>query len=344
VRGSDVRYIEISPGEVRLQHGDRPDLPPGWARVRVNASAVCGTDIHMFEGMDLPPGVEYPVRPGHEVAGTVIEVNGHPTPVAVNSPVVLHPLAPCGICVACVDGREQQCPDSRILGVDTPGGLADEVVWPADRLVPVPGIEPFIAALLPDAVATAWHAYRATGLSQGGSLIVLGAGGVGTHLLQLCKVVNPTASILAVVRSESTANRVRALGIDCLVGLEGAARVVRKRVGEVDAVADFTGSSAAPAEGIRMLRRGGRLVLGSIVDEATHLGITTTAAVTRELQMVGSFASTIEDLHAVARLTADGALDLHASASLRMALDEADEAFRIVQRRPPGHIRLVLEP
>src|SRR4026209_2072475 len=92
--GTDVRYIEISPGEIHLRHGDRPDLPHGWARVRVDACAVCGTDVHMFEGMDLPTGVEYPVRPGHEVAGTVVEVDADAASISVGSAVVLHPLAP----------------------------------------------------------------------------------------------------------------------------------------------------------------------------------------------------------------------------------------------------------
>ena len=338
-----MRFVEIDPGEVRLQHGPRPDLRPGWARVRVQACAVCGTDVHMVQGMVLPAGVSYPIRPGHEVAGIVVEVASDPSPVAPGTPVVLHPLAPCGQCEACTAGQEQRCPMARILGIHEPGGLADEVVWPADRLVDVTGISPVFAALLPDAVATAWHAYQAADVPPGGTLAVLGAGGVGTNLLQLARIANPTARLLAVVRTEHTAERIRALDVDTVVGLDGAARTVREALGELDAVVDFTGVPAAPAEGIRMLRRGGHLVIGSVVDEPIELGVTTTSLVTREVRIVGSYVSTIEDLRAVARLVIQSRLDLKDSVSLIMPLDEAPEGFRLVEQRPAGHVRLVFE-
>lgn len=344
-----MRYVEINPGEVLVKDGDPPDAPPGWARVRVDACAVCGSDVHMLEGMDLPPGVTYPMRPGHEVAGTVLSLEpgaraGAPVDVRVGDRVVLHPLAPCGTCEACLRGREQRCARARILGFTDAGGLADEVVWPAERLVAVNDIPPVVAALLPDAVATAYHALETAALPPGGSLVLLGAGGVGTHLLHLAKVVDPTATLLAVVRSESTAERVRALGVECVVGLDGAARTVRDRLGEVDAVVDFSGATASPGTGIRMLRRGGRLVLGSIVDEPVQLGVNTTTVVMREIQIVGSYASTIHDLREVARLTAEGKLDLQQSASLRMPLERAAEAIHTVRDRPAGHVRLVLQP
>ena len=139
-------------------------LPAGWARVQVSACGLCGTDLHVVEGMTLQPGVEYPLRPGHEVAGTVREINANglgplPEDVHVGAPVVLHPLAPCGECAHCATGVENLCSAALTLGFHVAGGMADEVIWPATRLVGVEGIPMEQAALLPDAVATAYRAF-----------------------------------------------------------------------------------------------------------------------------------------------------------------------------------------
>lgn len=339
------RYVEFEPGAVHLRHGTPPSLPEGWARVQVTACGICGTDQHMLEGMELPPGVSYPVRPGHEVAGRITELATEATGLRVGDQVVLHPLAPCGTCEACLAGAEHRCADARILGIHEPGGMADEVLWPADRLVPVGDLPAAEAALLPDAVATAYHALVAAELPAGGTLCVIGAGGVGTHLLQLAQILHPDTTLIAVVRSRATAERVRSsLGIEVIEGLDGAHRAVRTAVGEVDVVADFSGAPGAAATGVRMLRRGGRLLLGSVVDEPVDLGVTMTVVVMRELQVVGTYSSTIADLRAVAELAVDGRLDLSGSASTRMPLDDAAAAMDTLAQRPAGLVRLVLEP
>ena len=344
---TEIRFVEVEPGAVRVQQRPPDDLRPGTARVRVLACGVCGTDVHMLHGMALPSGVTYPVRPGHEVCGVVADLADGPLghgQIAIGDQVVLHPLATCGACRACTSGNDHRCAQARILGIHEAGGMADEVVWPIDRLVAVPGLAPLQAALLPDAVATAYHALRVAEPPAGGTLCVLGAGGIGTHVLQLARLLDPGMRLVAVVRSEATGERVRALGVDVVVGLDGAAKTVRALAGEVDVAIDFSGASAAPAVGIRMLRRGGRLVLGSVVDEPVELGTTTTSLVMRELGVVGSYNATLEDLRAVARLATDGRLDLSGSVSTVMPLDAAAEALAMVERRPPGLVRLVLEP
>ena len=85
------------------------------------------------------------------------------------------------------------------------------------------------------------------------------------------------------------------------MGLDGSARAVRSLVGEVDAVVDFSGADEAPAAGLRMLARGGRLVLGSVVDTPLQLGMATTTIVMRELSVVGAYSASLGDLRAVGR-------------------------------------------
>src|SRR5262245_51469788 len=127
-----TRFVEVSPGTVELhleQSGTRP-LAPGEARIAVLACGVCGTDLHLWHGMPLPPRATYPVRPGHEVCGRVVELATPTTgTVAVGDLVVLHPVKPCGTCAPCRDGLDHLCSRGALLGIHEPGGLADELVW-----------------------------------------------------------------------------------------------------------------------------------------------------------------------------------------------------------------------
>jgi 2-desacetyl-2-hydroxyethyl bacteriochlorophyllide A dehydrogenase len=339
-----VRYAEISPGRVRLRTGASAPLEVGSARVSVLGCGVCGTDLHALRGMVLPRGVDYPLRPGHEVVGTVTELAGDTDGPSVGETVVLHPLAPCGDCAACARGEEQLCARGRALGFHDPGGLADEVVWPAARMVEVGGLPPEQAALLADAVATAYHALRCTDLPPGGSLCVLGAGGLGGQVLRLVRVLDPQARVAAVVRRESTAELVEALGGIAVRGLDDAVGGVREAIGPADAVVDFTGDETAAATGLRMLRAGGSLVVGSVVDKPIQLGTSVTGLTAREMRVRGAYVSTMDELRTVTSLARAGKLDLSGAVSHVLALEQTAEALRLLEERPSGLQRIVVRP
>ena len=340
----ETRFVEMRPGSVVLRREASRLLPSGWGRVRVAACGVCGTDLHLFRGMDLPRGATYPVRPGHEVAGVLVEASGEgPT---VETEVVLHPLLPCAECPACRAGAENLCRSAAILGIEQPGGLADEVLWPLARMVAAPGVAAEQAAVLADAVASAQHALEVADVPAGGALTVIGAGGVGTQILQLARLHDPSVRLSAVVRSEGTARRLEelGLGIATVAAGAGAARRLLEIAGPQDAVVEFGAATEAANEGPAMLARGRRLVFGSIDEMPVALATTISSLVTRELQVRGAYSSTLADLATVAGLAASGRLDLSGSVSHRVPLERAAEAMDLLERRPPGMARVVVVP
>jgi len=331
----------ISPGQLSLAELPREPRAPGWARLKVLACGICGTDLHLLHGMKMPAGAEYPVHPGHEVAAEVIEADpGHgPQP---GTRVVVHPLLPCGKCEDCTSGKEHYCAFGEMLGIHRSGGLAEEMLWPSDRLVPADDLDPRLAALLPDAVATAYHALQRANLPKGGKLAVIGSGGVGTNVLQISRALDPDVQAIAVVHSDGTAKRVRDLGFPVIQGLEGAGRALRKEYGEMDAVIDFSGAPAAATEGVRMLKKKGRLVLGSVLDEKVSIGTTYTGLMTREIEIVGSYSNSLSDLQAVTELVRSGKLSLEGLVSHTFPLKDIDKAFDVLDKRPPGMVRVVI--
>ena len=338
-----MRYIELDVGAVRLREGPEPELRPGFARVRVLACGICGTDRDLLHGMLLPPGASYPVRPGHEVAGIVERIDGDHGRLAEGDLAILHPLAPCGRCHACLRGeREQRCQAIRTLGIHDPGGFAEQVAWPVARMLPANGVDPATAALLADAAATAHNAVSLAGVPLGGRLCVLGAGGLGTGVLAVARALDPDVRLAAVVRSDASVARLEALGVDAHCGLGGAADDLRRILGRMDAVIDFSGRPEAPAEGVALLRRGGRLVLGSLVDAPLHLGVSSNF-MARELQVLGAYASGLGDLAAVIELVRDGRLDAGAWVSHRLPLADFEHALALAEDRPDGIVRVVVE-
>jgi propanol-preferring alcohol dehydrogenase len=163
-------------------------------------------------------------------------------------------------------------------------------------------------------------------------------------VLQLARVLDPDARLTAVVRSRGTAERLEglAIGVAVVEGVAGAARRVLELAGPQNAVVEYGAGAAAAAEAPPMLARGGRLVVGSLADAPLDLKTTLTAFVTRELRVLGSYASTFADLEAVSDLAASGRLDLSRSVSHRLPLDRVEEAFALLEERPAGIARVVV--
>jgi 2-desacetyl-2-hydroxyethyl bacteriochlorophyllide A dehydrogenase len=340
------RYVRVRPGSVELvtESPPQPPLPgPGEALIDVLACGICGTDLHMWHGMRLPAGAEYPVRPGHEVAGLVRSLgNGADGQgIAAGDLVVLHPVAPCGACGICRSGSEQLCPNAQVLGIHRPGGLADTVSWPVRRMVAASGLAPTRAAVLADAVATAYRAVRQAELPAGGRACVIGAGGVGMHVLELLRAADPGARLVGIVSRASSAQRLATAGYDAEVTDDTIHRRLRERFGGFDAVFDFSGQPASPRLGIRLLDRRGVLVLGSVLDGDLALGQATTIQ-TRELAVRGVFNSSLDDLRSVVELARSGRLNLSGSVSHVRPLSDAVAAFAELDARPEALTRMVL--
>ncbi|WP_432841520.1 alcohol dehydrogenase catalytic domain-containing protein [Dactylosporangium sp. CA-092794] len=339
------RALVYAGGPAVLREVDRPALGPGDLRIRVLACGVCGTDLELLAGRAFAGRLPLPIRPGHEVAGAVTEVGAAAGGrFAVGDTVVLHSIGACGRCADCTSGHDNRCRTVTTLGLDHPGGFADEVVWPAARAVRFRGLAPTRAALLPDAVATAYHALRRAATAPGGTLAVIGVGGLGSHLLQLARLTRGDLRLVGVGRSERSLDRARRLGAATIAGLGAAARAEAKRAGLFDAVVDVSGAADAVEFGLATLKRGGRMVLASVHESGLTTTMTRTAFMTKELELVGSYGSSLAELREVTELAESGALDLSESVSRVISLDDLPAALTDLLTSRDGAVRTVVVP
>ena len=144
--------------------------------VAVDASGICGSDLHVYRGNN--PERSVPAILGHEAAGHIL--SGPQT----GQPVVINPLIACGSCKLCDSGRSNLCQQRIAIGWHRPGTFADQVRVPKDNLIPMPqDMNPAHAALTEPA-ATAIHATRLAertlfGDIENAAVLVIGAGSIG---------------------------------------------------------------------------------------------------------------------------------------------------------------------
>ncbi len=330
---------------LKIEECPVPALAPGEVVVRVLACGVCGSDVHMWQG--TVPVARTPIVLGHEIAGRVASCGPDSSPWSVDDAVIVRAASGCGGCRHCAGGHDNLCQNQHVLGMDRDGGFARYVKAPAANLLPLPDGVPFeVAAILSDAVATPYHALMERGaLQRGESVAVFGCGGLGTHAVQLARLLG-AGKVIAVDVHPPALARARELGADATVDATSEAphKAVQQLTGEgVDLALECVGRPETIAQAVRSLRPGGRAVIVGMGREP--IGLPPPALFAwREYSVLGSFGSTRSDLERVIELVQSGQLDLGRSISARFPLEQANRALEMLESKEGDPVRLVILP
>jgi 2-desacetyl-2-hydroxyethyl bacteriochlorophyllide A dehydrogenase len=324
-----------------------PQPGPGELLLRVAACGLCGSDLHLLDGLQPPSGMSFPMTPGHEIAGEVVTVGERVDGVSPGDRVTVHQNIPCGRCINCQRGLSNICVDPQIVGYHRPGGYAEYTLVPAAGAIPIPeGLGWEQAAIIPDAVATPYHALVTRGgLRPGESVAVFGLGGLGTHALLVARLLEVSRTI-AVVRRPEVAERAREFGAtDVVVASEGnPVRTIKQLTGGgVDLAADFTGIPAMIAAAAASARMGGRAVVAGMGNEKMTL-MSSVHFSRWEIALLGAYMATPEEVRQVIALVEAGKLDLSRSVTHRFPLEQVNQAFACLRDRSLNPIRIVLLP
>jgi 2-desacetyl-2-hydroxyethyl bacteriochlorophyllide A dehydrogenase len=326
------------PGRVALE--ERPDpepLAPDDAVVKVDASGICGSDLHIYHGrVQIEPGFTI----GHEYVGTVAAKGDAVVGLEVGDRVLGTFHTACGVCFFCRKGIYQKCDEARVFGHGaTLGSLqgtqAELALVPRANLTlrKVPdGLSDAAALFAGDVMGTGYHAVVAAGLEPGGTCAVIGLGLVG-----LCAVMAARAAgaskVIAVDTVEARLDTARGLGAEPVHATEEDPRKAVKagtQVGGVDVAVDAVGHPAALDTACRLARKGGTVsVVGVYAERAeVHMGVVWI----KSLNIVTGHANVMGHLDNVLAMLASGRLDVSPLVSREMRLDEAPEAYAAYDR------------
>lgn len=165
------------PGALTLRR-QAPAGEPGADEVKISSiyGGICGSDLKVYKGQISYAA--YPVRPGHEVLGTVVAA-GSASGLKPGARVVILPNTFCGECDLCRKGKTNICRQKKPLGISAPGVFAQEFIIESKYVVPVPESIPDERAILTEPLAVTVHALRKANLEPGMTVAVVGVGTEG---------------------------------------------------------------------------------------------------------------------------------------------------------------------
>jgi alcohol dehydrogenase, propanol-preferring len=241
---------------LRLEERADPVPGPGEVRLRVEACAVCRTDLHVVDG-DLP-NPKLPVIPGHEIVGIVESAGADVRDVSPGLRVGAPWLGrTCGICPYCREGRENLCDDPLFTGYTRDGGFATHVVAVAAYTFPMANFhDPVASAPLLCAGLIGWRALVAAG--NGKRIGLYGFGAAAHVIAQVIRWQGREVYAFSRPGDEAAQELARALGAAWTGGSEEQAPV------PLDAAIIFAPIGDLAPTALRAVRKGGRVICGGI--------------------------------------------------------------------------------
>ena len=327
--------------DIRLERVEVPCLSdPADVLLAVEACGICGTDIEEWREGPLAIPIERvsgntPITLGHEFCGRIVIAGGE-TPFHPGQLVAVEVNIPCGGCMACRDGRTNNCPFIVALGLQDDGGLAEYVVVPASSCVAVDSaVDPRVLAFA-EPLAVGVHAISRVELREDDDVAVFGAGAVGILLALLLR-----SQGCAVVVVESSAKRrdtARQLGFEVRdsepLGLEdGSPR-------QFDVCFEATGNPGAVRDALKVTRQGGKIVLLGVSNQ--DLGISQWSLVEREVSLISSKSHTMEDFGGAVQRLVSGEIDVASLPIGEFALSDALVAFEGAVSRPDDYLKRMM--
>jgi alcohol dehydrogenase len=337
-----------APGEVQLDDVAEPELlAPDDAIVRVEASGICGSDLHIYHGrVQIEPGFVI----GHEFVGEVIAAGDEVTRVSVGDRVLGTYGTACGECFFCRREEFHKCDEARVYGHGATlgslqGAQAEQVLVPHANLTlrTVPdGLSDDVALFAGDVMGTGFHAIDSRPLAEGESAAILGMGPVGLCAVQAAKAAG-ASEVIAIDTVEDRLRMAESFGATPVHLTEQDPRAEVKKLTEgrgVDLAVEAVGHPEALDMAIRLARKAGTVSVTGVYAERTevHMGLIWIKALT----LTSGHANVIKHLDRVLELLTAGKLDPAPLVTHHMKLDEAPEAYRVYDEREA--LKIVLAP
>lgn len=324
-----------------------PAPGPGEVLIRVAFCGICHSDLSLLDGTFPAMGPEV-ITQGHEASGTIAALGEGVVGWEVGDRVVPAAGKPCGRCPHCLRADYGHCTALQLMAFAYDGAWAEYTVAQALGLTRIPdNVSMEQAAILADAVSTPYGAVVHTAeLKVGESVGVWGAGGVGTHVVQLARLVGATP-IVAVDLDETVRQRALDLGADLALDSRDpdlAAKVLEITGGlGLDAAFDAVGLAVTFEQALASLGNGGRLVGVGMSGEELGLGMSMLFNLSRK-QVRGHLGYEVADIGVLARLVSTGRLDLSRSISGVVSLEDVGEGIRRLKERDGSPVRILVRP
>ncbi len=294
--------------------------------IAVKACGVCGTDLHIFDG-DFP--ATFPLIPGHEFAGEVVEVGKGVRSVKVGEFVAVHPNKPCRLCDFCREGNEHLCENLQAYGVHIPGGFAQFVAVKETNVHRADGLSPIQAAWA-EPLSCCLHGLSKVSVKSGEKALVLGCGPIGLLFVQLL-LIHGASEVVAVDVSERRLEAAKRFGASLALlpdELDKNSNEIAPR--GFPLVVEASGNPKAVELGMKLVRAGGRFLQFGVCPINATVHFSPFRVYRREMTIVGSFSLASEMPQAIALLRS-GRIQVEPLTTHQFGLDGFGDALKLMR-------------
>jgi len=319
-----MKAIRISAiGEKLTQADVEVPIPAaGEVLVAVRAAGICHSDAHYRSGVGSL--ARLPITPGHEVAGIIESIGPGVSKERVGERVCLHYLVTCGECSYCRRNIGQFCPDVAMIGKDRDGGYAEFICVPEQNAFALPDEIAFThAAIMMCSYATALHALRKARFTEGDSVAIFGAGGLGVAAIGLSAALG-ASRIMAVDNNSAKVRAARsmgAIGIDATETDPVDAVMDSTRGQGVDVALELVGLPITSEQAVKSLSVQGRAAMVGLAHAPTPIN-TYRDLIGKEREIIGVSDHLPEEIDELISLVQQGRLNIAPVISKTVALDE----------------------
>jgi D-arabinitol dehydrogenase (NADP+) len=321
------------PNEASVVEVPVPALGPDELLVKVAACGICGTDIHILRGEYLG---DYPIIPGHEFAGEVIDVGANVARFRVGDRIAVEPNIACDNCANCLNNRQNFCLNWQAVGVTRPGGMAETVVVPEKAAFDI-GALSFEEGAFVEPLSCVIHGIERAEIRLTDRVLLLGAGPIGLLLLQVARR-RGASEITVVERQPARAE---------LAGRLGALRCEQEldalEPDAYDVVIDATGVLPVMARTVALARKGGTVLLFGVPPRGASLALDAFAIFEKGLTIRSSFTSLRNSYQAI-KLLASGDVQVKELISHRLPLEAFAQGVELIEGGLDGVRKVLMVP
>jgi len=258
---------------VAMYEIEGPEVPEGWALVKVLKASICGTDVHIYQWNEWSQKrMKPPVTIGHEFVGKVLKVNKGTGRVQEGDIVSAESHVVCHVCRMCRRNMYHACENTRIIGVHMDGAFAEYIAIPEENFVKLPASVPLEAGSVLEPFGNAVHTVQSVDV-RGKRVVVTGAGPIGVMAIPVAKALG-AVEIIATDLSDYRLKLGSDVGADVVINVKEQDPVqIVQDLGGADVVLEMSGSEKALNQGLEMIVPGGEMAILGLPDNRVSLDL-----------------------------------------------------------------------
>jgi L-iditol 2-dehydrogenase len=343
-----VRKLERGAGHLECVEMDEPILTSGKVKIKVAYCGLCGSDSHIIGGYE-PPGAQIPIpiTLGHEYSGTVSAVGDGVKKFAVGDRVTgIVTTGFCGKCQSCLSGDIARCQESKNIGYETDGAMAEFICMEEGTTFKLPDNVSFEEGAQVEPAAVAAHAVlELVDLKPSDTVVIMGAGPIGLLVLQFVKACGAKTILVDVSSGKERLDLGKKLGADVIFENDKCELIKEVRTmtsGKgVDHVFECSGADICITQAIMMTRQAGTIVELAITNPAGSTIKSFLYAVMNNMRIQFAYGHNLGSWQKALQLMADGKINTKDLVTHTFGFEECNEA---VACNDSNKVKVLLHP